>query len=76
MSDYMDHYHCDKCGEHLVAPQKHVCMYGVYCGDNVFFLMRFGQPIRTRMRQFKRAWWKTMAGAQKAADKLNAALNG
>lgn len=47
--------------------------YLVYCGDNGYFLMRGGNVIRTRIRCFRKAVWKTYEGAAAAARKLNAA---
>ena len=48
--------------------------YDVYCGDNGYKLMRNGEVIHTRMRQFRKAVWKTYAGAEKAAKALNQKL--
>lgn len=39
-----------------------------------WLLTRHGYNIVKRMRQFKRADWKTERGAQAAADKLNSKL--
>lgn len=50
-------------------------LYGVYCGDNGYKLMRDGEVIHKRLRQFRKAVWKTHKGAQRAADALNATVN-
>lgn len=40
-----------------------------------YALKRNDRVIVTRMRQFRKAFWNTKAGAQRAADALNAANN-
>lgn len=45
--------------------------YEVYHGDNAYFLCLGATVLRTRQRAFKRAWWRTLKGAQAAADRMN-----
>lgn len=44
-----------------------------YYGDGKYRLYRDGQFLR-RQRQFRKQEWKTLEGAQRAADALNARL--
>lgn len=57
-----------------VLGEPHIALYDGKQVDGAWWLTRHGIVIATRMKRFRRAWWKTEAGCYAARAVLNAEL--